>query len=72
MGRLLSPRPQVGEEEREDDPDYTTFRPLILLLGGGRRLGIDDLLVRYNLGMWLIIAETKSAPYKRIFHIFFS
>lgn len=41
----------LGDEKREDDPDYTTFRPLVLRLGGGRRLGIDDFLVRYNLEM---------------------
>ena len=31
-------------KESEDDCDYTTFRPLVHLLGGGRQLGVDDFL----------------------------
>ena len=34
----------LGGEESENNCDYTTFRPLVHLLGGGRRLGVDNFL----------------------------
>ena len=41
----------AGGGEGEDDQDYTTFCPLVLWQGGGRRLGIDDVLAWHNLGI---------------------